>query len=153
MIDDFTGKHAFLSNFYPSLIVFDKKLYKTVEHAYQAFKAVRPIDHEMIRCADSPTIAKKLGRTIQVREEFEIFKLSIMEDLLREKFKNWFMRERLYSTGEEEIVEGNTWGDTFWGKVNHVGLNHLGRLLMKIRDDRNGQAKEEIRPEGPAASA
>ena len=33
----------------------------------------------------------------------------------------------------EELVEGNYWGDTFWGICNGEGTNWLGILLMAER--------------------
>jgi predicted NAD-dependent protein-ADP-ribosyltransferase YbiA (DUF1768 family) len=41
----------------------------------------------------------------------------------------------LIDTGNEELCEFNTWGDTFYGVCNGVGKNILGKLLMEIRDE------------------
>ena len=61
-----------------------------------------------------------------------------MEFLLRQKFsdQNKVLKEKLLATGEAEIVEGNDWDDTFFGVCNGVGENQLGKLLMKIRDEK-----------------
>jgi predicted NAD-dependent protein-ADP-ribosyltransferase YbiA (DUF1768 family) len=58
-----------------------------------------------------------------------------MEEILRMKFADERLRDKLTSTAPVELVEGNWWGDTFWGVCKGVGENHLGRLLMKIRDE------------------
>lgn len=58
-----------------------------------------------------------------------------MEELLVIKFsgKDPFLTRALMATGNAELVEGNTWNDTFWGICNGTGENHLGKLLMKVR--------------------
>ena len=63
-------------------------------------------------------------------------KLQLMERLLLKKFDDNHpqLQQMLLATGEEELVEGNYWGDVYWGVCNGVGENHLGKLLMKIRD-------------------
>jgi len=59
--------------------------------------------------------------------------------MLRLKFtKHESLKEKLLATGDEELVEGNDWNDRVWGKVDGVGENHLGRLLMKIRAELRG---------------
>jgi predicted NAD-dependent protein-ADP-ribosyltransferase YbiA (DUF1768 family) len=58
-----------------------------------------------------------------------------MEDLSRQKFSHPELRQKLLDTGSCTLVEGNTWGDTFWGVCDGVGENHLGKLLMTIRAD------------------
>lgn len=64
----------------------------------------------------------------------------VMEDILRAKFEDEGMRARLLGTGDQCLIEGNTWGDTYWGMVRDpldceiwIGENWLGVLLMKIR--------------------
>lgn len=83
--------------------------------------------------------AKRAGRKLTIREDWEGVRLSIMEGLLRQKFSQEPHRLHLRSTGDALIREGNTWGDKFWGQVRMgeewVGENHMGRLLMKIRKE------------------
>ena len=67
VIQEFVGEYKFLSNFYPSPIVIDGKMYPTVEHAYQAAKAIHECEREFIRCASSPGEAKKFGRMVPCR--------------------------------------------------------------------------------------
>lgn len=65
------------------------------------------------------------------------YRLVVMEQLLREKFsdKNPELKQKLIDTYDAELIEGNTWNDTFWGVCGGIGKNHLGKLLMKIRRD------------------
>jgi hypothetical protein len=80
--------------------------------------------------------AKKLGRKCTIREDWDYIKLGIMDQILRAKFEqNPNLMAKLKATAPKELVEGNTWGDTYWGVCRGRGENHLGRLLMKIRDD------------------
>lgn len=137
MIDRFDGDYAFLSNFYPSLI-FDSNdgfVYPTVEHFFQAKKSVILKERELISKAETPGQAKRMGRKVQLRSDWEDIKLLVMEDALRRKFSKPRFKEALLATEDEELVEDNYWGDTFWGVCKGVGKNHLGKLLMKIRED------------------
>ena len=65
------------------------------------------------------------------------FKLGITEDVIRQKFNNPELKEKLIATGDAELIEGNPWGDTFWGVCEGKGENHLGKILMKIRSELN----------------
>ena len=89
-----------------------------------------------VRYAESPGIAKKMGRSLQIRPDWEDVKLNIMEDLVRLKFTTHSgLRKKLLRTGDAELIEGNWWGDQFWGVSKGYGENHLGKILMKVRDD------------------
>ena len=54
---------------------------------------------------------------------------------LRYKFSNPDLKEKLLATGNEELVEGNWWGDQYWGICDGIGKNKLGKLLMKVRKE------------------
>jgi len=125
----FRGKYGFLSNFYSCSVILDGVTYPSVENAYQAAKTVSKHDRERIRQC-SPSAAKQLGRRVKMRPDFN--RLAVMESLLRSKFSNPALAAQLKAV-KGEIVEENTWGDRFWG-VCGTGQNHLGRLLMAIRD-------------------
>jgi N-glycosidase YbiA len=135
-IQSFSGKWRFLSNFYKSEVKFARKVYPTVEHAYQAAKTLDKSERVMIQRAKTPAEAKRLGQTVTKRKDWDKKKLAIMEKLLRQKFGTCrdekFM---LIQTSPRDIIEGNTWGDVFWGVCDGEGENYLGRLLMKIRDE------------------
>jgi len=134
VIPFFTGTHRFLSNFYPSPIEMPTgETAPTVEHAYQAWKTEDREEREVILLASSPGAAKRLGRRATLRPKWEGIKLLVMEGLVRQKFQDKKLRKQLVGTGDEELVEGNSWGDTYWGVCGGVGSNHLGKILMKIR--------------------
>ena len=135
MINRFIDEYEFLSNFYPSPIYDDTgKEYPTVEHYFQAMKTFNPQERELIRLAKSPGKAKRIGRLVQLREDWEDRKLDIMEKALIQKFQIPKLREKLLATENEELVEGNFWNDTYWGVCKGEGENHLGKLLMNIRE-------------------
>jgi hypothetical protein len=135
-IKEFQGKYRFLSNFWPAKVFLDGFQYPTVEHAYQAAKTFDLKKREEIRNADKPGLAKRLGKKVSIRKDWEKIKISIMYNLVKQKFfNNSILKESLLSTGDEELIEGHTWNDTFWGICNGVGQNNLGKILMKIRNE------------------
>lgn len=136
MIDRFTGCYRFLSNFYPALVTLDGVTYSSVEHAYQAAKTLDPRQRTMILRAKTSSDAKRLGNRLSIRHDWYYLRLVVMEDLVRQKFTNHqHLRDVLLSTGEQELIERNTWGDRFWGICEGVGENHLGKILMKVRHE------------------
>jgi predicted NAD-dependent protein-ADP-ribosyltransferase YbiA (DUF1768 family) len=80
-------------------------------------------------------MAKRYGKIVVMRPDWNDVRLAIMEDLVRQKFLTSSMERLLLSTGDAELIEGNYWGDTFWGVCRGVGENHLGKILMKIREE------------------
>lgn len=133
-ITEFRQEYRFLSNFWPCRVQYGTFWFPTVEHAYQAAKCSKPEDAAAIREASSAALAKRLGSRVVLRSGWENEKLGIMADLLWQKFVlNSELRARLVATGTRELVEGNTWGDTYWGRCGMVGSNHLGNLLMQMR--------------------
>jgi len=133
-IDSFSGTYRFLSNFWPAEVEFEDLRYPTAEHAYQAAKTT---DVELrLRIAGTPTPAeaKRVGNGLPRRQDWEQVKLRVMEECVRDKFtRHPDLGRHLLATGDAELVEGNTWGDRFWGVCDGEGQNHLGRILMKIR--------------------
>jgi ribA/ribD-fused uncharacterized protein len=133
-IDAFRWEHAFLSNFSPARIELDGQLYPSVEHAYQAAKTWRPSERLQFT-RGSAGDAKKKGRTVHVRDDWDEVKIGVMRSLLAQKFEfGTALGVKLLETGRAVLIEGNSWGDTFWGVSLGVGHNHLGRLLMEQRD-------------------
>lgn len=133
MINQFRGDHAFLSNFYPSPLRYKGEPFLNSEAAYQAQKAVHAKDRKDFYNL-SGRDAKRLGRDVEMRDDWEKVKIQFMREILREKFtQSEELKAKLLATGDEPLEEGNTWGDMFWGKVNGVGGNWLGRLLMELR--------------------
>ena len=135
MIESFTGQHRWLSNFWPCRIVLDGKVYDSIEHAFQASKTRIEEERRDVRLAGSPGEAKRLGRRVTLREDWEEIKLPMMAELVLQKFsKHADLKEKLLATGDEEIVEGNSWRDSFWGVYKGSGKNHLGEIIMRVRE-------------------
>lgn len=133
MITSFKGQYEFLSNFSPAIVTFEGKEYPTVEHAYQAAKTLSEAYRFYVGIAPTAGEAKKRGRRVPIREDWNQVKIVIMRELLRQKFTCPNLKSQLLATGDAELVEGNWWGDTFWGVCNGTGDNHLGKLLMELR--------------------
>ena len=136
MIDRFMHEFAFLSNY--ARILPESPV--TVEHLYQAAKAACPEDAARIMSAETPGDAKKMARKIKKVDNWNEIKLHIMFNLLLYKFSFAENTQKLLATGDEELCEGNIWHDNFWGNctcehcADKIGQNHLGKLLMKVRD-------------------
>lgn len=133
-IDRFAGAYAFLSNFYPCTITFEGRDYNSTEHAYQAAKTFDEGDRYLISRSHSPGQAKRLGRSVTLRQDWPEVRLHVMAELLGEKFgRHPELAAKLLATGDASLIEGNTWNDTFWGVCQGKGENYLGRLLMAVR--------------------
>lgn len=133
-VERFVGEYSFLSNFYLWPIDYEDAIYDSVENAYQAAKVLDVSERRKFEHC-KPADAKKMGRGVTLRPDWETLRLMVMEELLRKKFSDHSMRRKLLATGEMELIEGNWWRDSFWGQYQGVGENHLGKLLMKIRED------------------
>lgn len=135
-ITEFLGEYRFLSSFWPTSTVFvDDIPCRTLEHGYHALKTENKAQRREILETFSPGAAKRLGSQVDMRDNWDEIKIDIMLDLLRQKFKDPALRKRLIATGDSELIEGNTWNDTFWGVCKGRGSNHLGRLLMMVRKE------------------
>jgi predicted NAD-dependent protein-ADP-ribosyltransferase YbiA (DUF1768 family) len=88
---------------------------------------------QLIARLNTPGQAKRAGNNLVLRPDWEEVKIPIMRELLKQKFSNRALMYKLRQT-KGELIEGNNWGDTFWGVCKGQGENHLGRLLMEIRD-------------------
>jgi ribA/ribD-fused uncharacterized protein len=137
----FFGKYRFLSNFYLTPIKYDGIIYPSVENAYQAAKTL-DLEQRKQFVVCSPGQAKRLGRTVGLRKDWDKIKLSIMKQLVTEKFKNANLAKMLLFTGQAYLEETNNWGDEFWGVYRKNGKNYLGKILMRVRDELSGNALE-----------
>jgi ribA/ribD-fused uncharacterized protein len=145
MIAEFEGDYRFLSNFYNTPICYNGIVYRTSEHAYQAAKHTSTEHLRSINNWGTPGGAKRAGKKIRLRSDWEAVKIGIMTDIIRCKFfDNPDLLRMLLETESELLVEGNNWGDNFWGSspvpANQgkiVGLNWLGVILMDFRDKCN----------------
>ena len=141
MIDNFRGDYFFLSNFSPSPLLFAGMEWPTLEHAYQAWKSREWIIRDQIRKLPTAANARRAGRSLPRRRDWNQVREPLMLALLRCKFgQSKVLADKLLVTGDEELVEGNDWGCVFWGMVKDAdgkwtGENHLGLLLMQVRGE------------------
>ena len=134
-IDTFRGEYYFLSNFYEIPVIFDGITYQNNEAVFQAQKCSVYNDRKQFSFLNASE-AKKLGRKVSLRPDWEEVKIGIMREIVREKFEQHpKLAEKLLATGDSYLEEGNTWGDRVWGTVNGQGANNLGRILMEIREE------------------
>lgn len=132
MINQFVGKYRFLSNFSPSTVKIGEYTYLNAEAAFQAQKD-RNRQHEFILL--DPSAAKRLGRRVVLRDDWEEVKDHMMYSVVVAKFEqNPELATKLIETGDVHLEEGNNWNDTYWGVSKGVGENMLGRILMMVRN-------------------
>lgn len=138
-IIEFRGAYRFLSNFYLTPVAYDGHVWATAEHAYQAAKTNDLLIKLMILGEPNPGTVKKIGKQIgkkDFREDWDAVRVPIMLGIVRAKFtQNVTLRQWLVATGDAELIEGNKWGDVFWGVCNGKGENNLGKILMQVRNE------------------
>lgn len=136
IIDKFILRNHFLSNFYPCHVTYQGIRYPSSEHAYQAMKSNdNTVRHQIASLVHSGA-AKKMGKHIELRSDWEEVKDQLMHEIVKAKFEqNEHLKDELLATNDATLIEGNTWGDTYWGICNGVGQNKLGKTLMKVREE------------------
>jgi ribA/ribD-fused uncharacterized protein len=134
-ITDFRNDYFYLSNFYPC-----GALPPTLEHWFQAAKTHDPAQQQRVMTAKSAGDAKRLGKLVTLRPDWDRVKTSVMRDLLARKFPAGSDLARLLvATKGYYLIEGNTHHDKVWGAVWDTrntcwyGENRLGLLLMERR--------------------
>lgn len=133
-IESFRGDHAFLSNFYVHPLVVGRHRYHSVEQYFQSRKCALREDWDAVMATSFPAQAKRVGRRVVLREDWEAVKLYVMRRALTCKFREDNpLGQRLIDTGHHALVEGNSWGDDYWGVTEDGGQNWLGFLLMARR--------------------
>ena len=133
VITEFRGNNFFLSNFFVAPVFYQGVRFENNEAAFQAAKCP-----ERMRefCGLSPQKATRLGRSVELRPDWEEVKHDVMYQVCKAKFlQNPDLARKLVETGDAELVEGNTWGDKVWGVCDGVGEHNLGKTLMRIRDE------------------
>lgn len=148
MISNFKDpEFRWLSNFTPVTIFYNGVFYKSVEHAYMSAKFSNPEWKEYCKLEESPGKIKRKSyerMTIEpLVENWDVKKLEVMEECLWKKFVQEPFKTKLLETDNQNIQEGNWHNDIFWGidlkNTPNLGENHLGRLIMKIRDMLNDE--------------
>lgn len=150
VVPSFDGEYFFLSNFYEAPFEWRNHEFPTAEHAFQAAKAYAMPDARLpdmtsymnsVIMAETPKRAKYLGRIVPLDvKEWDRIKVQYMREIVHAKFAQvQGLSGKLINTGAMMLVEGNTWGDKFWGRCfdkdigKMVGLNTLGAILMEER--------------------
>ena len=143
-ISGFHGKYRFLSNFHPAPMSFDleagdrsiRAKAPTAEHAYQSSKAAAVKDGLTVLNCTTAGEAKRAGRRIRQRPDWEARKTAVMSRVVTAKFRqNPELARQLLATCDAKLVEENAWGDTFWGICRGRGENRLGKILMEVRNE------------------
>lgn len=131
-IERFKDQYAFLSNFYPVEIEYQGIEFPSVEHAFQAAKSMSLAERRLF-LGITPEAAKRLGRTVKLRNDWDVAKVYVMRELLFIKFQQVRFKELLLGTGDALLIEGNDWDDIYWGICDGKGQNTLGKLLLELR--------------------
>ena len=132
----FFDEYRFLSNFHVCNVVLDGLQFASSEAAYMACKTD---DRELkykLALMENPSDAKKFGRELDLRIDWDELKTYHMTRVLFAKFKqNDDLLALLHATGNLYLEETNDWSDRYWG-ANQFGAGHnmLGKILMIIRE-------------------
>lgn len=141
----FREDYFFLSNMYPCKIKYKGYTYRNSEVFYISMKFDE--DEKRFICEEETNLRnyfanmkdgkfrKKEQKKYKIRKDWDKVKLDIMTLIIREKFKIPFLRKKLLDTNDEELIEYNSWGDTFWGVCDGKGGNNLGKILMQVRNE------------------
>jgi len=136
----FRKTYGFLSNMAACQVAYDGAIYNSVEHAYQAASTLDETSRAKIQRSQNPVWGKRMGKGVTKRNDWTDIKVSVMLELLRQKFAQEKFRAKLLATNDQFIVEGNQHGDNFWGLCPNAdgvfeGRNQLGKLLMQVREE------------------
>ena len=144
VVKEFRDEYFFLSNFYIAVFTWRGKKFFCGEQAFQWAKTLYPKPGESMRCKDlgmrlmdtgNPRTAKKYGRQVPLDvKTWDMQRVPIMREIVHARFSTIpGLAGQLINTGAMLLVEGNDWGDKFWGRCNGVGFNTLGTILMEER--------------------
>lgn len=151
-IDEFRNEYFFLSNFYPAELTLSYSgipgmewSMATGEHAFQSAKVSScawSVEDKItwlnrVESEKTPSKAKYHGNSIEIDpEHWDSVSLDVMYYITYRKFSEYAgLKKLLLATGDATLIEGNNWGDTYWGQVNGVGENNLGKVLMQVRSE------------------
>ena len=150
VIDSFRGTYRFLSNMSAYKVFYLGDTYYSAEAAYQGSKAATDLQRMKMVRVKRPDYARRRGRSMkQIREDWDKIKLRVMYEIVKAKFsQNEKLQAKLLATRDRVLIEGNDWGDTFWGMTDGEGENHLGKILMRVRAElreaQNDKPNKEI---------
>jgi ribA/ribD-fused uncharacterized protein len=140
-INSFSNEYQFLSNFYIADTEYEGIIYRSSEAAFQAAKTTDVAIRQEFAGLSSAQ-AKLRGRTLKLREDWEIIKDQVMYDIVKDKFtRNPYLKSLLLQTNDALLIEGNWWHDNYWGDCScdkckdKQGLNVLGVILMRVREE------------------
>lgn len=158
VIGVFSGDTRFLSNFYVEGIdseieedALDESFWKLFDFDLRGVRGVSVYGYEFVsaenayqasKCWDRveeflsirPKKAKRLGKKLATRVDFDEVKDELMYEVVLAKFEGYAeLREKLLATGDAYLIEGNWWNDRYWGVCRGVGENRLGKILMRVR--------------------
>ncbi len=142
------GTFKYLSNFEECDIYFDGNLYGSSEAAYMSGKTIDPNIRKLFfkNTGIKPKEARKLGRSIELRYDWDLVRYDHMAAVVFDKFaRNKDLREKLLFTNNKYIEETNHWGDVYFGVCNGIGKNVLGRILMSVREFWKEKDRGEIK--------
>lgn len=135
-IGEFKGEYAFLSNFADAVVTYDGITYLNTEAAFQAQKTLDENMRKVFALYD-PSKAKRAGRRVNLRPDWEQVKEQVMYEVVLAKFtQNEDLRQKLINTGDAYLEEGTWWNDRCWGidLKTGIGENKLGKILMRVRE-------------------
>lgn len=136
IIKEFKDEYRWLSNFWPVLINVEGITYHHVEGAYMAMKTTNIEERRDIALMINPGMAKRAGKQVTLRPDWDKMKVRVMYNLLKLKFAPGSdLASKLLATENALLIEGNAWNDTFWGVCKGQGQNRLGLLLMRVRNE------------------
>ncbi|WP_410646242.1 NADAR family protein [Amycolatopsis sp. cmx-4-54] len=140
VVNGFHGHYRLLSNFHEHPVTWDGFTYPSGEAGYNAGKTLDPQRRAWIAAAPSPGEAKRRGRQVQLRDDWDdLHRYVVMQEVVASKFTDPALRERLLETDRALLIESNTWHDQTWGCCSCPrhrsvpGRNLLGRYLMAHR--------------------
>jgi N-glycosidase YbiA len=145
----FLDEYRYLSNFYDTPVEFEGLQFASTEAAYQAAKTLdrtarlsfctaecQNANGRLATKTPTPGQTKRMGQRLALRADWEVVKFQVMHDIVKDKFtRSPYLGEKLLATGDAYLEETNTWGDKTWGVCNGEGQNHLGKILMKVREE------------------
>jgi ribA/ribD-fused uncharacterized protein len=114
----FYGQYRFLANPWPCQVAYEDRIYPSAEHAFQAAKNRDRGYREHIAALPAWRDAKRAGRQVQLRHDWERVKRAVMLQVVLDKFlRDPYLGDGLLATGDRVLIEGNNWGDDQWGAV------------------------------------